>query len=57
MTNLEKALLMIQKEVLIHEYAHALSWTPGHMCLDDHGPEWGVAYSKVWMLVDKLQEL
>ena len=33
---------------LIHEYAHVLSWFPDHMNLEDHGPEWGVAYSKCY---------
>jgi hypothetical protein len=48
-------------EVLLHEWAHALSWTHkldsvARMPLHDedlferlsHGPEWGVAYADVW---------
>lgn len=36
--------------VLVHEYAHALSWTPEHPSFEDHGPEWGVAYAKVYQV-------
>lgn len=35
-------------DTLLHEYAHVLAWTPEHMKLDDHGPEWGLAMSRVY---------
>lgn len=35
-------------ETVVHEYAHALAWTPAHRNLRDHGPLWGVAYSMVY---------
>jgi hypothetical protein len=34
-------------ETLIHEFAHILSWQQED---DDHGPKWGIAYSKVYRL-------
>lgn len=40
----------LRHEVLIHEYAHALSWTQDHPSFDDHGPEWGVAYAKCYQV-------
>ena len=33
--------------VLLHEWAHALSWAYDET-IDEHGPEWGVAYSRVY---------
>lgn len=35
-------------EVLIHEWAHALSWTTEHPSVQDHGPEWGISYAKTY---------
>jgi hypothetical protein len=35
-------------QVLIHEWAHALAWTDGHETVDDHGPEWALALSRVY---------
>ena len=35
-------------DVLLHEYAHVLAWHPDHMNLEDHGPEWGIAMSRVY---------
>ena len=33
----------------LHEWAHAISWQEGDkLGRNDHGPEWGVAYSRVW---------
>jgi hypothetical protein len=32
-------------EMVVHEYAHALSWSGNHRNLPDHGPLWGIAYS------------
>jgi predicted SprT family Zn-dependent metalloprotease len=34
--------------VLMHEWAHALAWTMEHQRVDDHGPEFGIAYARVW---------
>lgn len=34
--------------VLMHEWAHALAWTFERAGVRDHGPEWGVAYSRVY---------
>lgn len=34
---------------LLHEFAHAISWQENQQIdTDDHGPEWGVAYSRVY---------
>lgn len=44
-------------ETLMHEWAHMISWSVGHNWqdwMDDHGPEFGVAYSRVYqVLMDK----
>ena len=34
--------------VLVHEWAHAVAWTAEHTLLEDHGPEWGIAYARIW---------
>lgn len=34
-------------ETLIHEWAHAVAWQEGR-AVDDHGPEWGVAYARLY---------
>jgi hypothetical protein len=36
---------------LMHEYAHALSWTEAHPTISDHDPEFGLAYSRVYKAV------
>lgn len=36
--------------ILLHEWAHALAWTHRHDTVKDHGPEWGLAYSRVYSL-------
>jgi hypothetical protein len=36
--------------ILMHEWAHALSWVE-QLELPDHGPEWGLAYSRIWRAV------
>lgn len=41
-------------ETIVHEYAHALAWTPAHRNLKDHGPLWGVAYSMCYVAAEKL---
>lgn len=35
-------------QVLVHEWAHALAWLDGHETVDDHGPEWALALSRVY---------
>ena len=35
-------------QVLIHEVAHCLAWQEGHDTFCDHGPEWGLALSRVY---------
>jgi hypothetical protein len=35
-------------QILIHEWAHVLSWGSESHLLDDHGPEFGLAYSRVY---------
>lgn len=35
-------------QVLIHEWGHALAWKQDHECLDDHGPEWGLACALIY---------
>lgn len=38
--------------VFCHEYAHAMVWRPDHQENDEHhGPEWGLAESKLWKVV------
>jgi len=37
-----------QVYVLLHEWAHALSWGSESHRIRDHGPEWGIAMSRVW---------
>jgi len=47
-------------DVLLHEWGHALSWKASYdklsyerFCETIHGPEWGVAYAKVYQLFEK----
>jgi len=40
-----------QKEALVHEWAHCLSWPHEENVADDHSPEWGVAYARCYRLV------
>lgn len=35
-------------DLVIHEYAHVLSWTRTHRSFKDHGPLWGAAYSMLY---------
>lgn len=37
---------------LLHEYAHAVCWDSQYDS-DHHGPEWGLAFSKVWICFEK----
>jgi len=34
--------------VLLHEWAHALAWSLSRDVVDDHGPEWALAFSKLY---------
>lgn len=36
------------EHVLLHEWAHMLSWRPHHPLSGDHGPDWGVWFALVW---------
>jgi predicted mannosyl-3-phosphoglycerate phosphatase (HAD superfamily) len=36
------------EDTLMHEYAHCLSWFSTQ---EDHGPEWGVAFSRVYRAI------
>lgn len=40
----------LQIQLLIHEWAHAVAWTPqnGPGTVDDHDALWGVAYARVY---------
>jgi hypothetical protein len=37
-----------QTLILIHEWAHALSWGTETHRVQAHGPEWGLAMSRIW---------
>lgn len=37
-------------ETLVHEWAHAVAWQEGK-AVDDHGPEWGVTYARIYSQV------
>ena len=37
-----------QVYVLLHEWAHALSWGSESHRIRHHGPEWGIAMSRIW---------
>ena len=39
-------------DALIHEWAHALSFTMQHPSFQDHGPEWGLAMSRCYLVVE-----
>lgn len=41
------------KNILFHEWAHALSWTFTHQEIEDHGPEWGIALSRIWQAMQE----
>jgi hypothetical protein len=40
-----------QVHVLLHEWAHALSWGSDSHRVGNHGPEWGIAMSRIWQAV------
>ena len=35
-------------DTILHEWAHAMTWFGADANIEDHGPEWGVAYAKVY---------
>lgn len=39
-------------DALVHEWAHALSFTTQHPSFQDHGPEWGLAMSRCYLVVE-----
>lgn len=39
------------RETLIHEWAHAMSWTPEHHSFADHDAAWGVRYAQAYNAV------
>ena len=39
-----------QRDTLMHEWAHAIAWT-SNARVDHHGPEWGLAMSRVYQAV------
>lgn len=44
--------LELQRQILIHEWAHAVAWVDGHECVDDHDEMWGIAYSRCYREVE-----
>ena len=34
--------------VVVHEWAHTLSWGSDSHRIEAHGPEWGIAMSRIW---------
>lgn len=40
--------------ILIHEWAHALTWPLSNISYRDHDDLWGVTFAKIWsVIVDK----
>ena len=44
--------------ILFHEWAHAMIWNPAYNngMMEDHGPEWGVCYAKIWQTLFESEE-
>jgi len=40
--------------VLLHEWAHCLAWQDGHDTVDDHGPEWALAFGRLYQITVEL---
>lgn len=36
------------QDVLLHEWAHTVAWCDGHQAVQDHGPEWALAYGRLY---------
>lgn len=55
-----KNTLSVQIDYFMHEYAHALNIDRGGTDyqddIKDHGPEWGICYSKVYQAMLKVKE-
>lgn len=45
--DIRRAVLPIMRDTLFHEWAHCLAWHEGEF-FEHHGPEWGLAMSRVW---------
>lgn len=39
------------RDSLVHEWAHAMAWTPEHPSLTDHSPVWGVKFAEAYRAV------
>lgn len=35
-------------QTLVHEWAHCVAWHEGHETVEDHGPEWALAFSRCY---------
>ncbi len=40
--------LGVKLDSLQHEWAHALTWEGADTYIEEHSPEWGVAYAKIY---------
>jgi len=38
----------LQRDSLLHEWAHAMTWFGADAVRQFHGPEWGLAYAKLY---------
>lgn len=47
-SGLNRLPLFVLRFVLAHEYAHAFAWTEAHPNVNDHDPEFGLAYSRCY---------
>lgn len=47
----KRASWQVMKDTLLHEWAHCLAWQEGNEFYEDHGPEWGLAMSRVYQLM------
>lgn len=45
---IRKSSWAVVRDSLLHEWAHAIAWSEAHDVIDDHGPEWGLAMSRVY---------
>lgn len=51
--DVRRSATQIMRDTLFHEWAHCLAWHEGEF-FEHHGPEWGLAMSRVWQaMVDK----
>lgn len=47
---LHKGNVHVLIHMLVHEWAHVISWVQGKF-VEDHGPEWGLAISRIYQRV------